>query len=379
MSDGSNVDGMGFRYWPFDLVPRPGERLVWAARPGLKKEIDRLRLRLGRHQAVSLHLLWADFGAGKTHTLLYIKQEADAGRFGEVLPLYSVLPKGCREFIDIYRAVVRAIPPRLIRNAYQAALQSVGREKLDETLADVWLSLPKCFQAISIGSEPQQRVALGWLHAETGVTARDLHGLSILGRIRSTDEAVLALCGIVRLFNLAGSRRVLLMVDEFQRVETLRRQQQEDINAGLHGFFNACGQGMSLLLSFSFGVESNIRHFLNPELLSRADPLRISIPKLSIEEGEAFLTDLLAQARDPEAPRVFGADLVPTIVSSVAAKFALTPRRLVKAAGLVFELASIEFDDGTLAELEGRYVSQLVANGEFARIDDEEDSADGIS
>jgi hypothetical protein len=360
------------KYWPFGIVPRPGEELVWADRAVLKDQVVRLGRTLGMHEDVSLHLLWADFGAGKTHTLLYLKQEAEKGNYGSQLPLYCALPKGCRSFLDIYRAIVRAIPIQLLQDGYRQAVASVGREQLAKTLSDIWSNLPRCFQAISIGGDVQQRVALAWLQAETGVPAKELQGLSLLGRIRSTDDAVLALCGIVRLFNLAGRKRVLLMVDEFQRVEVLRRQQQDDINAGLHGFFNACGHGMSLLLSFSFGVEENIRHFLNAELLSRVHPLRISIPMLTEGEGTAFLNDVLARARESTDEWPVSPDVVRTIVSAVTERFELTPRRLLKAAGLVFELAAMDLEDGTIAAITSEFVTTLVNRGDFSGIDEQE-------
>ena len=48
-------------------------------------------------------------------------------------------------------------------------------------------------------------------------------------------------------------------------------------------------------------------------------------------------------------------------------------RRLVKAAGLVFELAAIDFDEGTIPTLTAEYVESMVANGDFSRIDEQED------
>src|SRR5579862_6711779 len=114
-----NLPTMGrpleFMYWPFAIVPKADGELIWADRDALKKDITRLGRRLNRHDAVSLHLLWADFGAGKTHALLYLKQMAERGQYGSLLPLYCALPKGCRAFVDIYRAIARAIPVRLVK------------------------------------------------------------------------------------------------------------------------------------------------------------------------------------------------------------------------------------------------------------------------
>jgi hypothetical protein len=370
MTHNNNAGPFGFKYWPFSIVPEPGQELVWADRSNLKRQVTRLGRTLGKHDAVSLHLLWADFGAGKTHTLLYIKQEADKGDYGSLLPLYSALPKGCRSFLDIYRAIVRAIPPPLLRDAYQQAVTEIGREVLAITLSTIWPTLSSCFSAIGIGSETQQNLALAWLRAEAGIPMRQVQELSLLGRIRSTDEAVLALFGIVRLFNLAGRKRVLMMVDEFQRVEVLRRQQQDDINAGLHGFFNTCGRGMSLLLSFSFGVEENIRHFLNAELLSRVHPLRIAIPALTKDEGVIFLSDVVRQARQDKDNWPVSEDVIPKIVESVADKFRLTPRRLLKAAGAVFESAALDLEDETISQLDASYVIEIANQDGFSQIDE---------
>ena len=361
-----------FDYWPFDIVPAPGQPLVWADRSQVKERLTRLGRTLGRHSAVSLHLLWADFGSGKTHTLLYLKQQAERGEFDSLLPLYSSLPKGCRSFLDVYRAVVRSIPARQIQEAYQQAAENVGRDALARQLGDVWADLPRCLSAVGIGGTVQQASALAWLQAERSIPTRDLRALSLLGRIRSADEAVLALCGVVRLFNLAGWRRILIMVDEFQRIGVLRRNQQDEINAGLHGFFNACGHGMSLLLSFSFGVEKHIQHFLNPELLSRVHPLRLTIPKLTVDDGIEFLNDVVEQARASSSPGwPVSGDVIPKIVRVVAdVSTSITPRRLLMAAGVVFESAELDLDDGIISGLTASYVSELANRGELSRLDD---------
>jgi hypothetical protein len=374
MTDAHRTEAPRFRYWPFDLSPRQGEPLIWADRSALKKQVERLGRRLGLHDAVSLHVLWADFGAGKTHTMLYLKQEAEKDKYGSILPLYCVLPKGCRTFTDIYRAIARAVPIQVLRDGYQKALTAVGRDAVERGLSSIWPNLARCFQAIAVGSEVQQSMAVGWFQAETGIPARDLRALSILGRVRSTDDAVLALTGMIKLFSLAGHRRTLVMIDEFQRVEVLRQSQQDDINAGLHGFFNACGRGMSLLLSFSFGVEANIRHFLNQELISRVDPIRISIPKLTMDEGIEFLDDVITQAREPNGAWPVSPDVVPAITKYIADRFELTPRRLLKAAGLVFELATIDLEDGTIPMLTSPYVLKMAENGDFSRVDEQEDT-----
>lgn len=358
------------KYWPFDLVPRPGAPLIWAARKELGTDLTTLGRRLGRHSAVTLHLLWADFGAGKTHALLYLKQRIEQREFGSMVPIYCALPKGCQSFLDVYKAIVRSIPADLLGGAFAEAQSNVGRERLEREMDSISPGLTRCLIALSLGGVAQRSAAISWLRGESGIPLRVLQGLSIHGRIRSVDEAVAALAGIVGLFVRAGSHRVVFLLDEFQRVEVLRKQQQDEINAGLHGFFNSCGQGMSLVLSFSFGNEANVRHFLNAELLSRVDPLRISIPALSVEHGVEFLEEIVGRAREDQSVWPVEDAVIPLIVRSVSSRFALTPRRLMKAAGLVFDLASNDLEDGVIEEVTKEYVDGMVARGEFDRIDD---------
>jgi hypothetical protein len=57
----------------------------------------------------------------------------------------------------------------------------------------------------------------------------------------------------------------------------------------------------------------------------------------------------------------------------VSTKFKLTPRRLLKAAGLVFELGAMDLEDGIVSEISPAYVKQMADRGDFLRVDDQED------
>ena len=63
---------LGLTRWPFDLTPDMWQgSLTWADRSDVKTDVDRLLFRATRHPANKLQFLWANFGAGKAHTLLY--------------------------------------------------------------------------------------------------------------------------------------------------------------------------------------------------------------------------------------------------------------------------------------------------------------------
>ena len=243
-----------------------------------------------------MHLLWADFGAGKTHTLRYIAQEARANRFPGLLPIYCALPKGSKRFLDIYRTVIRAVGRQEIAEAYSLAPGRVSQESAFEDWPDLWTA----FKVVALGSEEQTTIAWNWLTATPGMGRAELAAVGLHGRIGSTDNAIRALVGVVRFLATASGRRVFLMIDEFQRVETLRDRDRDEINAGLHSLYNAAGR-MSLVLSFSFGAAEHIDVFLNKELLDRADPVRLFIPHLSPDNALEFISDVIAKAsEDPE-------------------------------------------------------------------------------
>jgi hypothetical protein len=168
-----------------------------------------------------------------------------------------------------------------------------------------------------------------------------------------------ALSGITRLLSIAFGKRVLLMIDEFQRVETLRHGDRDEINAGLHSLYNAAQGGLSILLSFSFGVPENIKHFLNKELLDRADPVRLSIPSLSPEQAVVFIRDIVAAASsDPKALFVTD-EAIAAVVTFVEARSALTPRTLLKVMGHVANETLADLEDGVISEITPAYVTRI--------------------
>jgi hypothetical protein len=63
---------LGLTRWPFPVVPDLAFSTFMADRKQLKADIDDLLRVLCRRDTSSIHLLWAWFGAGKTHSLYYL-------------------------------------------------------------------------------------------------------------------------------------------------------------------------------------------------------------------------------------------------------------------------------------------------------------------
>jgi len=64
---------LNLRGWPFRVVPDLEFAAIWAGRPETKQQLERLVGRMQFLPRSSLHLLWANFGMGKTHTLLHLQ------------------------------------------------------------------------------------------------------------------------------------------------------------------------------------------------------------------------------------------------------------------------------------------------------------------
>src|SRR5437868_4262153 len=100
----------GFREWPFRTVPSEDAAALWADRRQVKSQLENLVRLLVDRPNTTLHLLWANFGAGKTHTLYRLKYLCETTHSDKLLPIYGVLPREPRNFVDVYRAIALGLP-----------------------------------------------------------------------------------------------------------------------------------------------------------------------------------------------------------------------------------------------------------------------------
>ncbi len=350
---------LGLATWPFRVVPDPGELLFWAGRPILLRQIRRLLRQLEGHRSSSLHLLWADFGAGKTHTLLYLRQLAIRDSSSAVVPIYTVLPRACNSFVDIYRAIIGGIGIETLQSAHDRARIDRRTNPRDSMAVYTIPGLHTALESLRIGNELMKQTATRWLLADPSLTRKELYDASLPNKIRSTDDALAILSSLTQLM-LKGESRLLLMIDEFQRAGMLRRASLEDINAGLHTYFNSCPNNLSIILSFSFGSARNIQYHLNEELRSRADPTVLTIPQLDLQSGEEFLGALLQASTIPNSKPVIDQQVLHAITGHVHQQGGITPRKLMQAANTVFSEARMDLEDGTIEVVEPQYALDIL-------------------
>ena len=322
------------REWPFRYTPNAQFSQVWAGRASLKSDVDRLIWNWSRQDRSSIHLLWAELGSGKTHTLMHIKNRCSSDKSLRIHAIYSVMPKQLKSFLEVYQAIMAGFEVELLSQMYLAVVRKLGdsrraaREIFPE-IPDVGVALV----AVQSDGANQRMLVTSWLRGGRGLTPRQLNSLGVTRNIKTTDEAVAVLTGVVRLVSSGPTyQRLLIMLDEYQRVGLFKRAVGLDINTGLQTLYDA-SNNMSLLLSFGFNSEGFVRNLLSPELLSRQDPQRLSMPLLSPEDARVFLADLLRAFRSNPPPNPwypFDQESVSTTISVLSAKGKITPRKLMK-------------------------------------------------
>jgi hypothetical protein len=290
--------------WPFRIVPDEMSCSFMADRAQLSNEVRTLLMGLSRQPISSIHLMWAWFGAGKTHTLKHIEYLCKK-EFTGVVPVYTEFPKGIRNFLDIYKSFIVAIDKETIEMAYYEVFTNPIKDKVSEQLR---YNFPDLFYALTFlyqGKPQEQDIALRWLRAECK-ERQTLKNIGILKPIQTAEDCTKVIEWLIKLINIGGTssgtmQRVLWMIDEYQRVKNLRKPVIDEINGCLHSIFNRCPNGISIIISFSGYPEKKLPDWLSPEIKDRIDKRYLLLPPLSGDETLIFVKDILKHFRSPEA------------------------------------------------------------------------------
>jgi len=352
--------------WPFQVVPDPRFSRIWADREDLYRTVTGILRKMARIPQASIHLIWAWYGAGKSHTLqhmAYLCMEKYQG----LHPVYTVFPKAVSSFLDFYQSLMRPLDVDLLIDQYASLTRGTSPGQLQRALG-MPADLLTILKYLHIGDERSRDIALQWLRAEKPHLAT-LRSMGINSRIQSTDDAVQVLRCIVRLMSFEHpGARLIWMIDEFQRIGDFKASLRSEINAGLHSAFNDCPTNFSLILSFSVRSQATMNAMLSPELLDRAcmQPV-ITIPPLTPDQAKVFVGDLLQAFRSPEhipPSRLFPFDegAVNAIVEQLEAdpNVELKPRSIMQACDLILGEADVEIEERRLQTISREYALQVL-------------------
>lgn len=292
--------------WPFRVVPDESFYSFMADRTQLISEVKPLLRDLSRHPSSSMHLMWAWFGAGKTHTLKYIEHLCKT-KFTNIIPIYVEFPKSTKNFLDIYRAFLSGIDLEIINDAYLEVFTSPKKGKIQKELQFDFPDLSIALRLLYQGSPDQQEIVIRWLRTEYR-EKQILRRIGVVKPIQFAEDANKVMSWLIRLINegeaFSGEiTKVLWMVDEYQRIEKLRRPAIDEINGCLHSIFNKCPNGLSIIISFSgYPEERRFPAWLSSEIKDRIGIEKpLLLPPLLKEEVFEFVRDVLRHFRNPSS------------------------------------------------------------------------------
>ncbi len=370
---------LNLKAWPFQVVPDEEFATIWAGRPQTRRQLELLLRKMQYVPKSGLHLLWANFGMGKTHTLLHMHHLCQQTE-GRLIPIYAVMPKRAKGFLEVYRAIVSRLPYDYLGDQLVAAGQGWSGSLTQHPLFSQSPGVVNAILSMRSGDAEKGGIARQWLMAQPGLTARELRKAGITYRIKTPEDAISTLSALTNLavHNSAGlPKKLVIMLDEFQRIGELRPRIGGEINAGLHSYFNEHSKGLEIILSFSFGRQDNVSFLLSDELKSRAEPQRISLDVLSKTDAVVFIRDLLEQFRLQPTDQwafPFSEDAISTLVDHIAKTKQLTPRRLMLYANHVLLEGLMERDSDNFDVITSKEVERRLSDPSLGTLDSDEPS-----
>ena len=357
--------------WPFRTSADERFASIWAGRTKTKLQLDRLLLKMTMVPKSGLHIFWANFGMGKTHTLYHLKYRCSKTS-GQIIPIYAVMPKRSTGFLELYREIVQAFLSSDMREFIGRQLVDLGQNSKGSSVAlhPMFSKSPgvvKALLAIRNGDIEETTNAMQWLTAQPGLPSSALNSIGVSYRIKTPEDAISALSSLINLSLWGGKKQkqLLLMIDEFQRIGELKHNIVSQVNSSLHTVFNAHPTGLQLMLTFSFGKKENVDYLLSSELKSRAELQSIVLDVLNREEAVSFLADLLGQFRinhDSEKPLYpFSQTAVNKMMLLISQKKSLTPRRVMLYANHVLTEHMLNVSDSKVEIGDEEMVSLLSA------------------
>ena len=243
--------------------------------------------------------MWADLGAGKSHTLRHIQSRLWDESASGMYPIYSVMPRELRTFLDVYQTVLASLDLDRLGQMAIATARGVGsKENLVKTAFPALPEAATALIALRSEDENERTTAAQWIRGTRGLTRRDLRVIGAVRSIRTTDDAVAALSGIMYIVREAqDTSRFVVMFDEAQRLAQASNKVRQDVNVGLQTWFDSSPNNLTIILSFGSGDEAYVRHMVSPELQRREDHERLRLDLLKPTEIVEFVGDLLDQSR----------------------------------------------------------------------------------
>jgi hypothetical protein len=363
--------------WPFRDVPDESFCSFIADRSQLVSDINTLLRNLSRRSTSSMHLMWAWFGAGKTHTLYHIEHLCKTD-FKNIIPIYIEFPRSVKSFLDIYKSFIAKLDMDFVDEVYVEVFGDSNKERIQKDLKYDYPDLASALKLHFMGGEQQQDIAVRWLRAECK-ELRLLKAIGVTKPIQDTEDSIKIISWLIRLLRIKNipsenqNFRIIWMIDEFQRLEKCRVPVQEEINGCLHSVFNRCPDSLSIIISFSgHPEEKKLPSWLSREVKDRIGIEKVLLlPPLRSDEAFKFIKDVFRHFRSPESDISnvlfpFTKESVNEVIKIIEGKKdELKPRRIMQYFKAVLEEAEPQIEKGNMQIIDINFVKQILKDRLF--------------
>jgi hypothetical protein len=316
---------------PFALTATPSIGVCWAGREEILNKINRVVRTLSNRPDSALDLIWANFGAGKSHALFHLAHLLQSGS-QKVTCAYVEIPESARHFLDLYRRIILAIP-------WQELSSIIGSAPMGNVSED----LRRAMRVIAHGNTSERTIATEWLSAGRPLLRELRSYTGISARIEDDTAATDTLSDIVKVLGHNHVRLVLLL-DEFQRLGSLQERYRSGLLSSLRSIFSRNPTHFSVIAAATTRIERTALDLLPQELrtLMGMRP-SISLPEMTENEAVEFVLERFkcfrppGYAGDPAAP--LGEEAVRAAVSFIAQEGSgrLIPRIVLQALSWVLD------------------------------------------
>ena len=354
----NQYEHLNLRGWPFNIVPSEDTAAVWIGRAEARRRLRILLRTVSRVPASQIVLLWAAYGAGKTHALKHL--QGMAREKPDLLALYTATPEGIRSFLDVYRAIIEAaLEAGTLAAAGKDLFNRVGRPgRTDLERALIRMG------TLSI-DDREVRTAISWLKAEK-VPMRDLRDIGVNRRLESTTDGVDCLNDLIRVLQRDGAVKLLLLLDEIQEIDQLDHKRRTEAIGGLHKVFDRNTEGLTLVLSFTTATQAQVKRIIGDALYDRRSET-LSLPPITVDEGVELVEGLLSawSIDEKKSPFPFEAASIKPIVRAIAADSrVLTPRDVIRAFNSILREAELDIEEGAIDRIDTAYALERLASSE---------------
>lgn len=346
---------LNLRGWPFQTVPSEQTAAIWVGRPEAYRRVRALLRTVQRVNASRIVLLWAAYGAGKTHALLHMQVTT---RVTEGLQtLYVVTPKGVKGFLDIYRAIIDSA-------LSTDMLSELGMKIYSRKGAAPPTDLQRALVRIVSLPEPQHRPALAWLKAEK-VPARELRDSGLSRRLETSADGIETLNELIYLLRTESNLKLMLLLDEMQELGQLSGSRLDEAVGGLHKVFDRNANGLTLVFCFTTTAQMTVAKVIGDTLFERRSET-LTLPLLSRDDAVEFIMQLLREwSIGPErTPYPFTKSAIEAMADALPIGDGFTPRNLIRAYDAVLRAADLDIEDGVISEIDADYaLARLAEDG----------------